>query len=175
MACRLIGTDRALLVVWGVPEPSDVDLIAEQIEMRLKLTGKPIFYVTRLPIESPVPSPEIRAHLSRCVLPFSSSCQQYHVIIEGDGFVAASKRAVLMSFSGLRAKCGVFFVHGSVQEFERRVSPEWRADVTRLLHLAEQRGLLAGPMPAEPIVSSSGRWFIPAKAGELHAKKSNVA
>jgi hypothetical protein len=166
MTCETVGTDRTLLVVWGIADLGDAERVAQQVRLRIELTGKPILYVMRLPVDCPAPSAEVRRHIAVYMPDLVASVDQYHVILEGDGFAAATKRGVLTGLSRFWQKRGVFHVHSTVQQFERKVSPEWRADVTRLLHLAEQRRLLEGPLPVERVSAGSGRWLINDASGE---------
>ncbi|MGC4066896.1 MAG: hypothetical protein QM784_20115 [Polyangiaceae bacterium] len=60
------------------------------------------------------------------------------------------------------------------EEFRHRVPIVWRADAERLLHLAEQRDLLDGPIPLERHEQMSGAYFV-GKPRPKHAKDSSAA
>jgi hypothetical protein len=160
MTYEIVGTDRASFVVWGAIELGDHETVFEQVKLRVVLSGRPILFVMRLPSECPIPSPTVREQIYAMMPEFAVHVAQYHVVLEGDGFAAATKRGMLTGLSQFWNRCGVFHVHTTVRQFEQKVPPEWRADATRLLYLAEQRGLLSGPLRPQHHVASSGRWLI---------------
>jgi hypothetical protein len=174
MTCDMVGTDRSLFVAWGTPDLEDLERVAAQVKLRFELTNSPILYVTRVPERAPVPSPAVRAELARLLPAVLDRCADYYVVLEGDGFSSAMKRAVLLGLFQLTPTRGKLHVYGSVDEFRHRVPNIWRADSDRLLHLAEQRDLLEGPIPVERIEQVSGAYFV-GKTRPKPVKDSNVA
>jgi hypothetical protein len=174
MTCDMVGTDRSLFVAWGTPESEDLERVADQVKLRFELTNSPILYVTRVPDRAPAPSPLVRAQLARLLPSVLERCADYYVVLEGDGFSSAMKRAILLGLFQLTSTRGKLHVYGSVDEFRHRVPSLWRADAERLLHLAEQRDLLEGPIPAERHDQMSGAYFV-GKPKVKHVKDSSAA
>lgn len=160
MTCELVGTERALFVAWGTPEVDDVERIIDDVRQRLNGTKGAIFYVTRVPSDAPAPDANVRRRLNQILPTLVEYCASYHVILEGDGFVAAMKRGVLLSLFQLTQKRGLFHVHPSVDAFRLKVPSEWRLEIKRLLELSEERDLLVGPVPNERKGHGSGAFAI---------------
>mgnify|MGYP001256862326 CR=1 FL=1 len=149
MACEIVETERALLAVWGTPQIDDVERLIKRLRVRVSETKTPIFYVTRVPSEAPAPTLDVRNCIKRRLPVIVEYCMSYHVILEGDGFTAAMKRAVLLSLFQLAHKRGLFHVHPTVEAFRQKLPFEWRSEITRLLELAATRDLLKGVIPSE--------------------------
>ena len=69
------------------------------------------------------------------------SFSTYHVVLEGNGFLAAMKRGILTSLFQLGLRGNSFFVHSSVREIEPRVDRRLRPYVAAVVELADRRGM----------------------------------
>jgi hypothetical protein len=167
MACEIVETERALLAVWGTPQIDDVDLLIERLRFRVAATKTPVFYVTRVPSEAPAPTLDVRNCIKRRLPALVECCASYHVILEGDGFAAAMKRAVLLSLFQLAQKRGLFHVHPTLEVFRQKIPFEWRSEITRLLELAATRDLLRGVIPSER--KGSGSFAIDDEPASVHS------
>jgi hypothetical protein len=67
MACDLLSTRGALFVLWGVPAIEDMARIVQARRAGADEAGRPLIYVTRVPVAQPAPSAEVRKHLDRLV------------------------------------------------------------------------------------------------------------
>ena len=148
MACDIISTRGALFVLWGVPTNEDMDRIVNSLRAAVEQTGERIMYVTRVPVDQPPPSAEVRRYLDGLMPAFVELVSGYHVVMEGAGFAAAVKRAVLLGLFQLTWRRKTFFVHSSVDEIRGSLEPKLRPAMQALLDLAKSRGLLdaAGPI-----------------------------
>jgi hypothetical protein len=97
-----------------------------------------------------------RARLDELMPGIVSVCSSYHVVLEGDGFAAAIKRGVLIGLFQLGWRRKTFFVHASVEEVARCVSPDERRLVSAILELAATRGLLSDLRPSSIAASKDG-------------------
>jgi hypothetical protein len=104
-------------------------------------------YITRVPVDQPAPSAEVRRYLDGLMPTFLELVSGYHVVMEGAGFAAAVKRAVLLGLFQLTWRRKTFFVHSSVDEIRVGLDPKLRSVVHALLDLAKSRGLLDAPGP----------------------------
>ncbi len=142
MACDIFSTRGAVFALWGKPELADMDYVKAEVEAAAAACGHPVVYVTRVPVEAPAPDAEVRAHLDQLLPGILKACSTYHVVLEGEGFGAVIKRAILTGMFQLSWRRKTFFVHAKVSEVAASVSLGQRPDVDRLLHAAQMRGLL---------------------------------
>jgi hypothetical protein len=156
MACEIITGTRCLFSVWGVPVKTDVDRLLEQLRIAAHAAGGPVAYITRVPVDAPPPNAEVRKYLDTAMPTIVSLCSTYHVVLEGAGFVAAVKRAVLVSLFQVRWRNGTFFVHASAGEVLKAVPTADRPNVEALLQRAQLKGLLSG-MPEKSWVEATPR------------------
>lgn len=134
-----------------------MDRVWAALQAAAKQCGHPVVYVTRVPRNAPPPAGAARARLDELMPGIVSVCSSYHVVLEGDGFGAAIKRGILTGLFQLSWRRKTFFVHASVTEVARNVSPEQQRAVSALLELAAARGLLSGPAPdsVDPLTKSA--------------------
>jgi len=130
-----------------------------------KKMGRPIIYVTRVPVDAPAPDPDVRKRLNELMPEFQRTCSSYHVVLEGVGFVSSLKRGILASLMQFGWRRGAFHVHASAKEAVFAVSREARGDAEAIVALAERQGLLAAPGPIEGDPSHLGRGAQTGKAG----------
>jgi hypothetical protein len=142
MACQLVTTTGAVFALWGEPELADIERIKAAVETAAAACGHPIVYVTRVPVDAPPPSAQVRERLDKAMPDLLKVCSTYHVVLEGDGFTAALKRGVLTGMFQLSWRRKTFFVSAKVSEVGGSVPPEQRPVVNRLLEAAKMRGLL---------------------------------
>ncbi len=124
-----------------------MDRIEEQLRASVAEFGGPVVYITRVPVEAPAPDPEVRKYLNAIMPRIMQSCSTYHVVLEGNGFLAAMKRGIVTSLFQLGFRGGSFFVHSSVLEIELRVDKKFRPNVVGVIELADRRGLLRRSAP----------------------------
>jgi len=114
MACEFLSGDGVLLAVWGKPSRVDVNRVLEQLESSVEQSGRPVVYITRIPVDAPAPDSSVRQYINAAMPKATSMCSTYHVVLEGTGFMAAIKRGVLVSLFQIGSKRGMFFVHADV-------------------------------------------------------------
>lgn len=142
MAVNIVSGKGCVFSVWGKPKGEDMDLIEKELREAAIVSGSPVTYITRVPLNSPAPEPEVRRHLDSLMPKIVESCSTYHVVLEGKGFVAAVKRAVLNSLFQIRWKRGVFFVHATASEVLHAVPVAKVAEVKAVIERARVVGLL---------------------------------
>jgi hypothetical protein len=146
MACEIAVCRGAVFCLWGKPAKSDFDRLLRQLAESAKEFGAPVIYVTRVPAEAPAPDAEVRKYLNSILPRFMESCSSYHVVLEGTGFGAAMKRAVVTGLMQLGFRRGSFFVHASASEVTHHVRRENQPEARAILELAAKRGLLDSTM-----------------------------
>ncbi len=149
MACEIISVEGAVFALWGKPTKADLDRVIDRVELIAHATGRPILYITRVPMAAPPPDPEVRQYLNALMPRFIKACSSYHVLLEGSGFVSAIKRAILASLLQFGWRNGAFFVHENEKGVFAKVERTARPDVEAILELARSRGLLTAPPPEE--------------------------
>jgi len=147
MACEIVSTDGALFALWGRPTPPDMDRVMAALQAAADECGHPVVYITRVPENAAPPDAVARRRLDELMPGIVSVCSSYHVVLEGGGFGAAAKRAILTGMFQLSWRRKTFFVHATVNEVARNVAPERQRAVSAILGLAGARGLLTGPPP----------------------------
>ncbi len=147
MSCEFVSGNGALFAVWGTPTCEDVDRLLQELFECEAREGAPIVYVTRVPVDAPAPDSKVRAYLTGHMPRVVDCCDSYHVILEGDGFGAAVKRAVLLSLFQIRWRHGTFYVHSSVEDVLSKVRPALRARAKLVLDRAAAMQLTVGPGP----------------------------
>jgi hypothetical protein len=142
MTCEIVISKGAVFAVWGVASTQDVDRIIALAKANYEQFGEPVTYITRVPVNAPPPNASVRHHINDVLPSAMKYCSTYHVVIEGDGFVAALKRSVLIGITQLTQRRGTFFVHAHVDEAVRAVDKSAQSNVKELLRLASEQGLL---------------------------------
>jgi len=152
MAVSIVNGRGCVFSVWGKPKKEDMDLIEKELREAAAVSGGPVVYITRVPTNAPAPDADVRRHLDTLMPKIVESCATYHVVLEGKGFVAAVKRAVLNSLFQIRWKRGVFHVHAFASEVVHVVPPNKVPEVTAVLDRAKIVGLLTteGPSSVPP-------------------------
>jgi len=147
MACQILTTRGAVFVLWGRPTAADMDDVQQAVEAAAASCGRPVVYVTRVPADAPPPCASARARLDELMPSFVKACSTYHVVLEGEGFGAAMKRAILTGLFQLTWRRKTFFVHADAKEVAPSLPEECRVAVAHLLATAERRGLLSATSP----------------------------
>lgn len=156
MACKIISSEGAVFALWGRPTLADVDEVLRQLQSAAKAAGRPVVYITRVPVDAPPPEAEVRQRLNEAMPAIRAACASYHVILEGGGFISAMKRAILASFMQFGWQRDTFFIHAYAKQVMIKAPRACREDAERILYVAEQQGLLSGPAPDEPRPSTFG-------------------
>jgi hypothetical protein len=155
MACEIISVEGAVFALWGKPTKADLDRVIDRVELIAHATGRPILYITRVPMDAPPPEPEVRQYLNALMPRFVKACSSYHVLLEGNGFVSAVKRAILASLLQFGWRNGAFFVHENEKGVFAKVERTVRPDVQAIIELAGSRGLLTAPPPDDPAFAAA--------------------
>jgi hypothetical protein len=156
MSCEILSSEGAVFVVWGrVTTKQDIDRVFDRIKLIHSTTRQPVLYVTRVPADAQPPDAEVRAHLDKLMPTGIAMCSSYHVVLEGTGFVAGMKRAVLAGLFQISWRKSMFFVHSVPKELIFKLDRAQRPVGEKILQLAEARGLLEGPAPDFPFVRKS--------------------
>ena len=124
-----------------------MDRVRAALQVAADAYGRPVVYITRVPVNAPPPDAAARARLDVLMPGILSVCSSYHVVLEGDGFGVAVKRGILTGMFQLSWRRKTFYVHASVSDIARYVGPEQQRAVAAILDLAATRELLSGPAP----------------------------
>ena len=142
MACALLAGENVVYCVWGNPRIKDMLELLGCMRSTANSAGRPIVYITRVPVDAPAPNIEVR-HFVNSILPeLASLCSGYHVVLEGTGFRAAIKRGILMALFQFGHKRHLFHVHATIDDVAAYVPVQDQAAVVRLLGRAKEQGLL---------------------------------
>jgi hypothetical protein len=158
MACEIISCEGGVFALWGKETTkADVDRVLDRLKLVADATGHPVVYVSRVPSDAAPPAAAVRAHVDANMPLCVSLCSSYHVVLEGNGFINAMKRAVLAGLFQIRWRKGTFFVHAVPKEVIFKLDRAERTVGEKLLALAEGRGLLtcSAPEPAFPAQKSA--------------------
>lgn len=147
MACEFVVGDGFVYCVWGKPTVRDMDNVLHHVTKAAELYGHPIDYITRVPVDAPAPDAKVRNYLNSIMPNIIEQCASYHVVLEGTGFMAAVKRAVLVSLFQIGQRRNLFFVHAKAEEVLRHLNPEQQIALHGLFSRADSRGLLRGAPP----------------------------
>jgi len=148
VAVATVAVEGGLFAVWGRPTIQDVDRVAQEMREGVYKAGRPILYVTRVPEYAPAPDPDVRRYLNSQMRLVGELYSTYHVVLEGAGFVAAMKRAVLVALFQVAGKRRTFFVHSIPDEIYSVVREDDLSIARQLLKQAKWRRLLEGdPAP----------------------------
>ena len=142
----LIGTGVAYCV-WGRPSTKDVDEVLYQVRKAATVFGRPLIYITRIPVDAPAPDTEVRNYINSIMPEITEHCSSYHVVLEGTGFAAALKRGVLVGLFQVGRRRNLFHVHASATDVFRHVAPDCESSVRHLFARADALGLLHGAPP----------------------------
>lgn len=170
MACQIISCEGAVFALWGKPTREDMELVVNRVELMCRTSGRPIVYITRVPVDAPPPDADARKRLDEVMPRMKAACSSYHVVLEGVGFVSAVKRAILAGLMQFGWPRGTFFVHATAKEVVFAVPKEVRRDVEAILNMAERQGLHDAPAPVDPELSHQGR-SIPARGANPPAPR----
>src|SRR5262245_59985532 len=129
MAVSIVSGKGCVFSVWGRPKKEDMDLVLKELRETAAASGRPVVYVTRVPVNAPAPDAEVKRHLDGLMRDVVAVCSTYHVVLEGKGFVAAIKRTVLSSLMQIGWRRGLFFVHAFTSEVLHNVPASIGADV----------------------------------------------
>ncbi len=144
MSYQLAQTRGAVFVLWGDPEPADGPQVLKVVQKVAAENGGKVTYVTRVPPGAPSPSPAARKTLNKTLPELTALCSSYHVVLEGEGFLAAFKRGVILSFLQPVWKPRLFYVHATCGDVLRQVTTAELANASALMRTAEAAGLTKG-------------------------------
>lgn len=157
MACKIISSEGAVFALWGRPTLADIDEVLRQVRSAANASGRPVVYITRVPVDAPPPESDVRQRLNEAMPDIRAVCASYHVILEGDGFLSAVKRAMLASLMQFGWQKDTFFIHATPKQVMIKVRRDYRDAVETLLVSAERQGLLSAPAPDETPHAAFGK------------------
>jgi len=64
MACDIVTCRGAVFVLWGMPTTEDKDPIILALRAAVEQAGEPVVFVTRVPVDQPAPSMEVRRYVA---------------------------------------------------------------------------------------------------------------
>jgi hypothetical protein len=149
MACRVVNHGRVVFVLWGDPEMADMDRILQAVSERHRAFG-PIVFIARVPPSAAPPSEPIRREIARKLPQVFERCVSYHALLEGEGFVAATKRAAIATIFLMSGGRKRYYVHATHADILRAAPTDYVADVELALKSFESRGLLSNDLAALP-------------------------
>jgi hypothetical protein len=144
MACHIVQTRGAVFALWGDPEPQDATKVLDAVKKARTETGEKVLYVTRVPPGAPTPSGPARQAMNKILPEVISMCSSYHVVLEGDGFMAAFKRGVLLGLLQPVWKPRLFYVHATCSDVLRDVTTTEVSTASELLRAADKAGIVKG-------------------------------
>jgi len=142
MACALLAGENVVYCVWGNPRINDMLTLLDCVRSTAKSSGRPIVYITRVPVDAPAPNIEVRNFVNSIMPELACLCSGYHVVLEGTGFRAAIKRGILIALFQFGRKRHLFHVHATIDDVPAYVPIQDQGAVVRLLGLAKEQGLL---------------------------------
>lgn len=165
MACEIISCEGAVFVLWGRPTVADMERVIDRLVLIAEKSGRPVVYVTRVPVDAPAPDAVFRKALEGVMPQLIELCSHYSVLLEGEGFISAVKRGILTGLLLLGWRRESFRVCASGDEILAQIKPSLRHDAEHILYLAESQGLLSCGSPDGPN-SMRGR-SLPARSQPL--------
>jgi hypothetical protein len=156
MACEIISCEAGVFALWGKETTrADVDRVLDRLRLVADASGRRVTYVSRVPSDAAPPEADVRAHVNANMPLCVSLCSSYHVVLEGNGFINAMKRAVLAGLFQVSWRKGTFHVHSVAKEVIFKLGREEKAVGEKLLQLADSRGLLTCPAPGGLVTRQS--------------------
>lgn len=156
MACEVIRCRGGVFVVWGTPEEEDMDRVGNEIFEAARSNGGFALFLARVPVGSPPPTEAAKRRFNQLFPKLLAVLNGYHVVMEGNGFFAAFKRATLTTLLQPFWRRRLFHVHATCGEVLARVEPPLQPIVKTLLELAAARGFLDGAPALSIGVPKSG-------------------
>jgi hypothetical protein len=150
MACEILSCEGAVFVLWGKPTVADIQRVVDRVELIAEKSGRPIVYITRVPVDAPAPDATVRKALESVMPRLMQLCAHYSVVLEGEGFVSAVKRGILTGLLLLGWRRENFRVWAGSREIVPQIGPKLRLDAERILYLADSKGLLTCGAPDGP-------------------------
>lgn len=142
MACETIEHDGIFFALWGRPTIEDFQQVLSGIRQVVERRGKPVTYVSRVPHGAPPPDADVRRYVAQIMPEVLSSCSAFHVVLEGDGFVSALKRGVMVSIFQICRQRGTLFVHSSCDDVFKHVDDGQLPGLRLLFRRAREKGML---------------------------------
>ena len=155
MACEFINGDGVVFCVWGTPTKNDMDQILQNLRTSAAKVSGPAVYVARVPSDAPAPDARARAHLNALMPEIAPLFQSCHIVLEGDGFMAAMKRGVLVSLFQIGKRRSIYYVHSNVNDILPKISPDRLPAARSVLRRAQSSGLLSCPPPVSRVPRSA--------------------
>lgn len=124
-----------------------MDRLVAAVEAAARETEGPVVYITRVPEGSPAPEGEAKRRLGMLFPSLLAYCSSYHVVVDGEGFVAAFKRGVLTNLLQPFWRRRMFFVHSRCSDIKSKLLPQEVRAVDAVLDLARARGLTNNGVP----------------------------
>jgi hypothetical protein len=91
----------------GVPTKQDMDRLVHAGQAAARECGHRVIYISRVPAHQPASSAEVRRYISHQLVPtLAESILASHIVLEGEGFAAALKRAAGLAGHELRRALG---------------------------------------------------------------------
>jgi hypothetical protein len=132
--------DQLLVVRWRDYRPDDLAAVRRRIAEMHRMLARPILYLSLIPDSPRVFSEAERAALADYLRDLlACGCGVIHHVIDGEGFVASSRRSIVTNMALATARPEVFETHATLEDA-----------------LAEIAGLL-GRVPSELIADAKAR------------------
>lgn len=161
MACETIEQDGIFFALWGRPTIEDFEKVLSGIRQAVERRGKPVTYVSRVPYGAPPPDAEVRRYIAQIMPEVLANCSTFHVVLEGDGFVAALKRGVMLSIFQICRQRGTLFVHSTCDEVLKCIDEGHLPGLRVLFRRARDKGMLQRtPVSLTPVPSKGFSRFL---------------
>jgi hypothetical protein len=149
VAVEIVSCDGAVFALWGKPTKADIDRVVDELKAVAAKAGEPVVYIARVPSQAPPPDADVRQYTNSKMPECAALCSSYHVALEGSGFFAAVKRAVLAGLFQVAWRKGAFFMHPSPKDVPAKLDRNRGLAANKVLALAEAHGLLSKALAAK--------------------------
>ncbi len=142
MASEIVRTGRVMFVLWGTPERGDFETIAAQARALHDARGPLRLHHACARGRGGASRRDPQGSVALHVAPLRALRESYHGILEGIGFTASAKRAVVATLLLMTPHRGKLHIHSKVEDVASAVPPEFAFEVKAVLQTLEPKGLL---------------------------------
>jgi hypothetical protein len=134
--------DQLFVVRWRDYRPEDLASVRRRIAEVRRAIARPVLYLSLIP-----DSPHVFSEVERGVLVeylrslLADGCGGIHHVIDGEGFVASSRRSIVTNMALATKRPAVFKTHATLEDALAEIAPVLRRDPAELIAEARARGL----------------------------------
>jgi hypothetical protein len=142
-----------LYVSWKGLRPGDLDTIRGEITKLRQRRSVPVAYLSRIPGSGGVFGADERRVLGEFLASLVEDCASIHHIIEGEGFLAGARRAIVTGMALATSRPRIFHTHATVAEAAALVRTLYDVDLT---DLADELSFPASTVRVKSVPPASG-------------------